>query len=62
MYYLPTAPTMDDREAIRQRMRRSFLLRLKQMRALQLDQHPDAIGLRLAVAPAACSGLRYRVE
>jgi iron-sulfur cluster assembly protein len=30
--------------------------------ALQLGNHPDAIGVRLAVAPAGCSGLRYRVD
>jgi iron-sulfur cluster assembly protein len=30
--------------------------------ALQLAKHPDAIGVRLAVAPAGCSGLRYRVD
>ena len=30
--------------------------------ALQLAKNPDAIGIRLAVAPAGCSGLRYRVE
>lgn len=30
--------------------------------AVQLAKHPAAIGMRLAVAPAGCSGLRYRVE
>jgi iron-sulfur cluster assembly protein len=30
--------------------------------ALQLAKHPRAIGMRLAVAPAGCSGLRYRVD
>jgi iron-sulfur cluster assembly protein len=28
---------------------------------LQLEKHPGAVGMRLAVAPAGCSGLRYRV-
>jgi len=28
----------------------------------QLEKHPGAVGMRLAVAPAGCSGLRYRVE
>jgi iron-sulfur cluster assembly protein len=28
----------------------------------QLRKHPGCIGMRLAVAPAGCSGLRYRVE
>ena len=27
-----------------------------------LDRHPDAAAVRLGVAPAGCSGLRYRVE
>jgi iron-sulfur cluster assembly protein len=30
--------------------------------AAQLQKHPDAIGMRLAVVPAGCSGLRYRVD
>ena len=30
--------------------------------ALQLEKHPGAVGMRLAVAPAGCSGLRYRVD
>jgi iron-sulfur cluster assembly protein len=30
--------------------------------ALQLAKRPDAAGVRLAVAPAGCSGLRYRVD
>jgi iron-sulfur cluster assembly protein len=29
---------------------------------LQLEKHPGGVGMRLAVAPAGCSGLRYRVE
>jgi iron-sulfur cluster assembly accessory protein len=29
---------------------------------LQLAKHPRAVGMRLAVAPAGCSGLRYRVD
>ena len=29
--------------------------------ASQLEKHPGAIGMRLAVVPAGCSGLRYRV-
>ena len=29
---------------------------------LQLAKHPSATGLRLAVEPAGCSGLRYRVN
>ena len=33
-----------------------------QFLAVQLRKHPDAVGVRLAVAPAGCSGLRYRVE
>lgn len=28
----------------------------------QLKKHPGSIGMRLAVTPAGCSGLRYRVE
>jgi iron-sulfur cluster assembly protein len=28
----------------------------------QLEKHPGAVGMRLAVAPAGCSGLRYRVD
>ncbi len=30
--------------------------------ALQLSKHPGCVGVRLAVAPAGCSGLRYRVD
>jgi iron-sulfur cluster assembly protein len=30
--------------------------------AAQLAKHPGAAGIRLAVAPAGCSGLRYRVD
>ena len=30
--------------------------------AVQLEKRPDAAGVRLAVAPAGCSGLRYRVD
>jgi iron-sulfur cluster assembly protein len=30
--------------------------------ALQLENRPAAAGVRLAVAPAGCSGLRYRVD
>ena len=30
--------------------------------ALQLEKRPAAAGVRLAVAPAGCSGLRYQVE
>jgi iron-sulfur cluster assembly protein len=30
--------------------------------ALQLERRPGAAGVRLAVAPAGCSGLRYRVD
>lgn len=30
--------------------------------AVQLSKHPGSIGVRLAVAPAGCSGLRYRVD
>ena len=30
--------------------------------ALQLGRRPGAAGVRLAVAPAGCSGLRYRVD
>jgi iron-sulfur cluster assembly protein len=30
--------------------------------AAQLRKHPDAVGMRLAVLPAGCSGLRYRVD
>ena len=30
--------------------------------AVQLAKHPRSIGVRLAVTPAGCSGLRYRVE
>lgn len=30
--------------------------------AAQLGKHPGAVGMRLAVAPAGCSGLRYRVD
>ncbi len=29
---------------------------------VQLRKHPGAVGMRLAVSPAGCSGLRYRVE
>jgi iron-sulfur cluster assembly protein len=28
----------------------------------QLRRHPGAVGMRLAVSPAGCSGLRYRVD
>lgn len=28
----------------------------------QLAKHPGSVGMRLAVAPAGCSGLRYRVD
>lgn len=28
----------------------------------QLDRHPGAVAVRLAVAPAGCSGYRYRVD
>ncbi|HET8691805.1 MAG TPA: iron-sulfur cluster assembly accessory protein [Steroidobacteraceae bacterium] len=30
--------------------------------AAQLARHPGAVAVRLAVVPAGCSGLRYRVE
>ena len=30
--------------------------------ALQLSRHPGCVAVRLAVAPAGCSGLRYRVD
>jgi iron-sulfur cluster assembly protein len=30
--------------------------------AVQLGKHPGAFAMRLAVAPAGCSGLRYRVD
>jgi iron-sulfur cluster assembly protein len=30
--------------------------------AVQLGKHPGAVGVRLAVAPAGCSGMRYRVH
>jgi iron-sulfur cluster assembly protein len=30
--------------------------------ALQLAKHPDACGVRLAVEPAGCSGMGYRVD
>ena len=30
--------------------------------AAQLRKHPGAVGVRLAVVPAGCSGLRYRVD
>lgn len=30
--------------------------------AAQLSRQPDALAVRLAVVPAGCSGLRYRVE
>lgn len=30
--------------------------------ALQLRKHPGAVGMRLAVSPAGCSGFRYRVD
>ena len=30
--------------------------------AAQLRKHPDAVGMRLAVVSAGCSGLRYRVD
>jgi iron-sulfur cluster assembly protein len=30
--------------------------------AVQLSKHPGCIAVRLAVAPAGCSGLRYRVD
>jgi iron-sulfur cluster assembly protein len=30
--------------------------------AAQLAKHPDALGVRLGVEPAGCSGLRYRVD
>jgi iron-sulfur cluster assembly protein len=30
--------------------------------ALQVSKHPGCVGVRLAVAPAGCSGLRYRVD
>ena len=33
-----------------------------QFLAVQLEKRPDAAGVRLAVAPAGCSGLRYRVD
>ena len=33
-----------------------------QFLAVQLSRHPGAVGVRLAVAPAGCSGLRYRVD
>jgi iron-sulfur cluster assembly protein len=29
---------------------------------VQLRKHPGSIGMRLAVTPAGCSGLRYRVD
>lgn len=33
-----------------------------QFLAVQLSRHPGAVGVRLAVAPAGCSGLRYRID
>ena len=30
--------------------------------ALQLGKHPGSVGMRLAVKPAGCSGLRYRLD
>ena len=33
-----------------------------QFLAVQLEKSPDAVGVRLTVAPAGCSGLRYRVD
>jgi iron-sulfur cluster assembly protein len=33
-----------------------------QFLAVQLSKHPGCVGVRLAVAPAGCSGLRYRVD
>ena len=33
-----------------------------QFLAVQLGKHPACVGVRLAVAPAGCSGLRYRVD
>lgn len=33
-----------------------------QFLAVQLGKHPGCVGVRLAVAPAGCSGLRYRVD
>ena len=33
-----------------------------QFLAVQLGKHPGCIAVRLAVAPAGCSGLRYRVD
>jgi len=33
-----------------------------QFLAVQLEKRPDAVGVRLTVAPAGCSGLRYRVD
>jgi iron-sulfur cluster assembly protein len=33
-----------------------------QFLAVQLSKHQGSVGVRLAVAPAGCSGLRYRVD
>ena len=33
-----------------------------QFLAVQLGKNPGCVGVRLAVAPAGCSGLRYRVD
>jgi iron-sulfur cluster assembly protein len=33
-----------------------------QFLAVQLEKRPNAVGVRLTVAPAGCSGLRYRVD
>jgi iron-sulfur cluster assembly protein len=33
-----------------------------QFLAVQLGKHPGCVAVRLAVAPAGCSGLRYRVD